>query len=90
MLLLNTAIKWADLNHCSKPLALHELWTNRITNEFWVLGDKERKLGVPVSPLCSRETDNNIAKSQVRSQQRASSSLCVRVLASRWCLQGSA
>jgi len=65
MLLLNTAIKWADLNHCSKPLALHELWTNRITNEFWVLGDKERKLGVPVSPLCSRETDNNIAKSQI-------------------------
>jgi len=65
MLLLTTAIKFADLNHCSKPFIQHEAWTRRVTDEFWSLGDKERKLGVPLSPLCDREKDKNIAKSQL-------------------------
>lgn len=65
MLLLNSAIKFADLNHSSKPLPLHLAWTSRITNEFWELGDKERQLGMPVSPLCDRKTDTNIPKSQI-------------------------
>jgi len=65
MLLLNTAIKFADLNHSTKPFTLHERWTNRVTDEFWGLGDRERKLGVPISPLCDRENDKNVAKSQI-------------------------
>ena len=32
---------------------------------FWALGDKERALGVPISPLCDREKDMNVPKSQV-------------------------
>ena len=27
---------------------------------FWALGDKERALGVPISPLCDREKDAGI------------------------------
>lgn len=64
-LLLTTAVKFADLNHAAKPLQLHRDWSQRITTEFWVLGDKERRLGVPMSPLCDRVADANIAKSQV-------------------------
>jgi hypothetical protein len=64
LLLLCTAIKFADLGHVTKPLRLHEQWTMMATNEFWQLGDKEKALGVAVSPLCDRSTDTNVAKSQ--------------------------
>ena len=36
-----------------------------VTNEFWQLGDREAQLGVPISPLCDRNVDSNIAKSQI-------------------------
>ena len=39
-------------------------WTNRINNEFWKQGDKERELGFKVSPLCDRENPN-VEKSQI-------------------------
>ena len=64
-LLLSIAVKWADLGHSCKALAQHENWTERVTTEFWALGDRERALGVPVSPLCDREKDVDIPKSQV-------------------------
>ena len=63
--LLTTAVKFADLNHASKPWTQHQQWSHRITEEFWSLGDKERVLGVHLSPLCDRDVDKNIAKSQI-------------------------
>ena len=36
-----------------------------MTNEFWALGDRERAMGIPVSPLCDRDKDRNIPKSQI-------------------------
>jgi ankyrin repeat protein len=64
-LLLCTALKWADLGHSAKPAAQHKAWTERVTNEFWALGDRERAMGIPVSPLCDRDKDRNIPKSQI-------------------------
>jgi len=67
-LLLGLAIKFADLGHSIKPFHLHKAWTVRVTNEFWALGDRERALGVPISPLCDREAEGSamaLAKSQV-------------------------
>ena len=63
--LLTTAVKFADLNHATKPWPQHQDWSQRITDEFWTLGDKERKLGIPISPLCDRENDKDIARSQI-------------------------
>jgi len=63
--LLIAAIKYADLGHVIKPLEVHIEWTDRITREFWELGDREKNAGVPLSPLCDREKDTSIAKSQV-------------------------
>ena len=51
--------------HPTAGRKLHHDWSMRITNEFWALGDKERNLGVQVSPLCDRVNDKDIAKSQI-------------------------
>jgi len=59
------AVKFADLGHCFKPWALHKNWTERITEEFWALGDREKSLGMTVGPLCDRLADTDIPKSQV-------------------------
>ena len=59
------ALKFADLSHCFKPFHIHKHWAERITNEFWALGDRERQLGIAVSPLCDRDKDSNVPESQV-------------------------
>mmetsp|Transcript_3927 Transcript_3927/g.11636 ORF Transcript_3927/g.11636 Transcript_3927/m.11636 type:complete len:386 (+) Transcript_3927:325-1482(+) len=63
--LMITAIKYADLGHVLKPIEVHKAITQRVTNEFWALGDLEKSRGVPVSPLCDRVKDASPAKSQV-------------------------
>lgn len=62
--LLVTAIKFADLGHCLKPWPLHKEWSERVNEEFWRLGDREKAMHVPVSPLCDRTKDHDIPKSQ--------------------------
>ena len=54
----------ADLASPTKPLFLYCKWTNSITEEFFQQGDKEKELGLDVSPMCDRETAT-VEKSQV-------------------------
>lgn len=63
--ILNIAIKFADLGHVTKPFKMHRQWSLRATEEFWALGDREKALGVPVSALCDRDKDTDIAISQI-------------------------
>ena len=56
---------WFAFSHATKSLHHHQAWTERVTLEFWALGDAERAMGIPLSPLCDREKDNNFAKSQL-------------------------
>lgn len=46
----------ADLGHGAKRMDLHQKWSNLILQEFFQQGDRERKLGLPVSPLCDRHS----------------------------------
>ncbi|TPX39898.1 hypothetical protein SeMB42_g03892 [Synchytrium endobioticum] len=55
-LILNIAIKCADVNNPTKPLELCCKWTDLIIQEFFIQGDKEREGGLPISPFMNRDT----------------------------------
>jgi len=57
-------LKAADVGHAAKLLDITKQMTLRIHREFFVQGDEERELGLPISPLCDR-SQVNIAASQV-------------------------
>eukprot|EP00899_Mesostigma_viride_P003718 jgi/Mesvir1/13347/Mv16861-RA.1 len=64
LLLMQVALKVADIGHSAKKLDIHKKWTDAITEEFYLQGDKEREAGFKVSPFMDRE-NNNLAKSQL-------------------------
>jgi len=61
---LQNMIHLADLSNPTKPNRLYQRWTDRIMEEFWQQGDKERALGIDISPMCDRN-NATVAKSQV-------------------------
>ncbi|CAK91621.1 unnamed protein product (macronuclear) [Paramecium tetraurelia] len=54
-LLMSICIKCADVGHGAKKLQIHKLWSRRIIEEFFLQGDLESYLKVPVSPMCDRK-----------------------------------
>ena len=58
-------MKFCDLGHVIKPWAQHERWCTWVTEEFYLLGDSERRDGHSISALCNREKDTNVPKSQI-------------------------
>merc|ERR1711916_420878 len=63
-LVLQLALKCADISHTSKSLETHTKWTESITEEFYTQGDKERENKMPLSPYMDRKT-GNLPKSQL-------------------------
>lgn len=56
--ILNMIIHSADISNPAKPDKISENWTKRVYDEFFVQGDKEKELGLPVSNFCDRNTTN--------------------------------
>lgn len=54
----------ADLSNPTKPLPLYRQWTERIMEEFFRQGDRERERGMEISPMCDKHTAS-VEKSQV-------------------------
>lgn len=54
----------ADLSNPTKSLELYRQWTDRIMEEFFQQGDKERERGMEISPMCDKHTAS-VEKSQV-------------------------
>lgn len=46
----------ADISNPTKPAPICVDWADRCLEEFFAQGDLEKKNGLPVSPLCDRET----------------------------------
>ncbi|CAF0979474.1 unnamed protein product [Rotaria sp. Silwood1] len=61
---LQNMIHCADLSNPTKPLDIYIKWTDRIMEEFWRQGDKERDLGLEISPMCDKRVAS-VEKHQV-------------------------
>jgi hypothetical protein len=53
---LNILIHASDISNPTKPFQIYQNWADRVMNEFFSQGDKERELGLPISFLCDRNT----------------------------------
>ena len=53
---LNVIIHSADVSNPTKPLNIYTQWAKRCVDEFFKQGDMEKKLGLPVSFNCDRNT----------------------------------
>ncbi|KAA6423303.1 MAG: 3,5-cyclic-nucleotide phosphodiesterase [Trebouxia sp. A1-2] len=63
-MLLQMALKCADLGHLAAPWAVHQKWVAALEEELFRQGDNEKQLQMLVSPLMDR-TKGGITKSQV-------------------------
>uniref|UniRef100_A0A3B3T614 Phosphodiesterase n=1 Tax=Paramormyrops kingsleyae TaxID=1676925 RepID=A0A3B3T614_9TELE len=61
---LRNMVHCADLSNPTKPLDVYRQWTERIMEEFFRQGDKERERGMEISPMCDKHTAS-VEKSQV-------------------------
>ena len=55
----------SDLSNPTKPLDIYRYWVDRIMEEFFRQGDREREAGMEISPMCDRY-NATIEKSQVK------------------------
>ena len=46
----------ADISNPAKGDPMFKLWTDRCLDEFFAQGDKEREMGLAISPNCDRNT----------------------------------
>jgi hypothetical protein len=53
---LNIFIHAADISNPTKPFHIYNKWADKVMSEFWLQGDKERELKLPISFLCDRNT----------------------------------
>ncbi|NWV33373.1 PDE4B phosphodiesterase, partial [Grantiella picta] len=61
---LRNMVHCADLSNPTKSLELYRQWTERIMEEFFRQGDRERERGMEISPMCDKHTAS-VEKSQV-------------------------
>ncbi|XP_056149309.1 cAMP-specific 3',5'-cyclic phosphodiesterase 4B-like isoform X2 [Lampris incognitus] len=56
MQVLRNMVHCADLSNPTKSLDLYRQWTDRIMDEFFHQGDRERERGMEISPMCDKHT----------------------------------
>eukprot|EP00727_Mastigamoeba_balamuthi_P006936 m51a1_g2863 putative camp-specific 3 -cyclic phosphodiesterase 4d isoform x9 (816) ;mRNA; f:346072-348979 len=64
LLVMQLLLKVCDIGNVSKPLELSKRWVELCTEEFFQQGDKEREMGMQISPFMDRNAAA-VPKSQV-------------------------
>lgn len=54
--ILQIALKCADISNPCRPWEISRKWSYKVCDEFFRQGDYERRLNLPVTPLCDRHT----------------------------------
>lgn len=57
-------VKCADISNPAKPPVIAKQWTDRIMREFFLQGDEEKRLGLPVSTFMDRN-NTSVPKCQL-------------------------
>ncbi len=55
---MEAIIHACDVSNPIKGFDIYKAWTERVLNEFWLQGDKEREKNLPISYLCDKYTTN--------------------------------
>lgn len=58
-------MKAADIGHVAVNWESHLQWTKLVTDEFYDQGDDEKRLGLPVSFLCDRNSADQLPSTQI-------------------------
>lgn len=61
---LQNMVHCADLSNPTKPLQIYRQWTDRIMEEFFSQGDRERERGMEISAMCDKH-NASVEKNQV-------------------------
>jgi len=56
--LMSQILHVADISNPAKPRDTAVAWAELVVQEFFAQGDREKSLGLPISPMCNRETTN--------------------------------
>merc|ERR1719487_2919037 len=62
--IMRVVLHSSDISNPTKDIKFYNLWVERVLTEYFEQGDRERKLGMPVSMFMDRFT-TNIAKNQL-------------------------
>eukprot|EP00746_Dinoflagellata_sp_MGD_P072415 gnl/MRDRNA2_/MRDRNA2_293947_c0_seq1.p1 gnl/MRDRNA2_/MRDRNA2_293947_c0~~gnl/MRDRNA2_/MRDRNA2_293947_c0_seq1.p1 ORF type:complete len:168 (+),score=40.04 gnl/MRDRNA2_/MRDRNA2_293947_c0_seq1:38-505(+) len=57
-LMRNLVLHTADVSNPMKPFAICRAWAMRVLDEFFLQGDKEKEIGIPVQMLNDRDKVN--------------------------------
>jgi len=60
-LLLEAMMHMSDIGNCCRPFSVHKYLVAKLEEEFFNQGDRERELGLPVSPMSDRLKDSAAA-----------------------------
>ena len=63
-LALAMALKMADISNCGRPHEIYMRWGAKISDEFYMQGDREKNFGLTISPFMDR-SQPGVSKSQI-------------------------
>lgn len=61
---INLLMHTSDISNPAKPFEIYRQWAELVVKEFFIQGDKERNLGLPISYLCDR-TKTTVPEAQI-------------------------